>query len=116
MERIRAISIGCLLVCAAAARAQSPEVGGLAPAASNWIDSAARAGAAQKPEWSRSRAIWMASVGALVLANVADARTSWKKAESNRILAGPEGRFGARGLLIKGGINGLWVASQVFEA
>lgn len=59
------------------------------------------------------RALWMASVAALVAANVADARSSWRKDEGNRVLAGTGGRFGARGAALKGGINALWIGSQV---
>ena len=59
------------------------------------------------------RAVWIASIAALAAANVADARTSWNKSEGNSILAGSNGSFGARGVAIKGGVNGLWVVGQV---
>lgn len=58
------------------------------------------------------RAVWIASVAALAAANVADAKTSWSKYEGNGILAGG-GRFGAKGVATKGGINALWIGSQV---
>ena len=59
------------------------------------------------------RALWIASVAALVAANVSDAKTSWNKCEGNGILAGTGGRFGAKGVAVKGGINALWIGSQV---
>lgn len=34
-----------------------------------------------------------------------DIGTSWRQAEGNALLAGKDGRFGERGLVIKGGIN-----------
>ena|SRR5690242_17321061 len=76
------------------------------------------AGAQTVPENLRpsrsGRAVWIASIAALTAANIADAHTSWNKTEANRLLAGKDGNFGTRGAAIKGGVNGLWVASQVF--
>ena len=66
-----------------------------------------------KTDPARGRTVWIASVAALAAANVADARTSWNKGESNRVLAGGSGGFGPRGALIKGGVNGVWIVSQV---
>src|SRR5450759_1682791 len=59
------------------------------------------------------RALWMASLAALAAANVADVQSSWRKDEGNRVLAGTGGRFGARGAVLKGGINAVWIVGQV---
>jgi len=59
------------------------------------------------------RNLWIASVAALTAASVADGVTSWHKSESNRMLAGSGGTFGAKGVGIKGGVNALWIAGQV---
>jgi hypothetical protein len=59
------------------------------------------------------RALWIASVAALGVANIADARSSWSKNEGNRVLTGGGGTFGAKGAAIKGGINAVWIAGQV---
>jgi hypothetical protein len=59
------------------------------------------------------RALWIASIAALGVANIADARSSWSKNEGNRVLAGGGGTFGAKGAAIKGGINAVWIAGQV---
>jgi hypothetical protein len=59
------------------------------------------------------RGLWMASIAALAGANVADARSSWGKGETNRTLAGAQGDFGARGTLIKSGVNSVWVVGQL---
>jgi hypothetical protein len=59
------------------------------------------------------RALWIASVAALAVANIADASSSWSKNEGNRVLAGGGGTFGAKGAAIKGGINAAWIAGQV---
>ena len=60
------------------------------------------------------RALWIASVAALGVANIADARSSWSKNEGNRVLAEGGGTFGAKGAAIKGGINAVWIAGQMF--
>ncbi len=60
-----------------------------------------------------SKALWLASVAALAASHVADTRSSWNKDEANRLLAGSNGRFGAKGAAIKTGVNALWIAGQV---
>jgi hypothetical protein len=49
---------------------------------------------------------WWASVAALAAASVLDIHSSWRRREINPMLRGPEGRFGARGLVIKSSILG----------
>jgi len=53
----------------------------------------------------RERALYRASVAALVAANAADLATSWGKRESNPILAGRGGRFSGGSLAIKGALT-----------
>jgi hypothetical protein len=47
----------------------------------------------------------MAANGAMWAGAGLDIGTSWRKPEGNGLLAGKDGRFGGRGLTIKGGIN-----------
>jgi hypothetical protein len=69
---------------------------------------------APKIEANRSgRALWIASVAALGVANIADARSSWSKEEANQVLAGGRGTFGVKAATIKGGINAAWIVGQV---
>jgi hypothetical protein len=58
------------------------------------------------------RGLWVASIAALVAANIADSMSSWRKDESNGVLAGGGGQFGMRGVAIKGGVNALWIVGQ----
>jgi hypothetical protein len=60
----------------------------------------------------RGRALWIGSICALAGATIADAGSSWRKGEANGFLAGDGGRFGARGAMLKGGVTGLWMATQ----
>lgn len=55
---------------------------------------------------------WRYSVAALTAASVADAHSSWGHAERNPILAGADGRFGARGVAIKCGLVAAVVGVQ----
>ena len=58
--------------------------------------------------------LWRASVAALAVANVMDARTSWGKYELNPTLSGKNGTFGREGALIKLGIvSGMFVLETV---
>jgi hypothetical protein len=50
------------------------------------------------------KAIWIASILAMVAGTGADAASSWHKRESNGLLASSNGTFGAKGLGIKAGI------------
>lgn len=56
--------------------------------------------------------LWRASVAALAVTNIMDAKSSWGKRELNPALAGSGGTFGARGALLKAGIVGGAVALQ----
>jgi hypothetical protein len=53
-----------------------------------------------------ARALWRCSVGALAMANVLDAQSSWGKRELNPNLSGSQGTFGLHGALLKLGIQG----------
>jgi hypothetical protein len=48
-----------------------------------------------------SKTLWRYSVATVCLANVLDAQSSWGKYELNRGLAGRQGTFGPRGVLLK---------------
>ncbi len=48
--------------------------------------------------------VWKFSAAVLGAANAADVHSSWGGYEGNPLLRGPDGRFGARGTAIKGGI------------
>ncbi|HEY3939723.1 MAG TPA: hypothetical protein VGL97_19980 [Bryobacteraceae bacterium] len=52
----------------------------------------------------RIKAIWIASIVAMVAGTTADAASSWHKRESNALLASANGTFGAKGVGIKAGI------------
>jgi hypothetical protein len=56
--------------------------------------------------------LWWASQVALVGATAADAASSWHQKELNPILAGPGGRFGGRGLAIKGATIGVTLSLE----
>lgn len=60
------------------------------------------AGPVPSPGTDRS---WWLSVAALGASSALDGATSWSRPEVNPVLAGPDGRFGARGLVIKAGIT-----------
>ncbi len=55
---------------------------------------------------------WKLSIGALAAANSLDTASSWGKCEQNGILAGPDGRFGVRGELVKAGLVGGLIAAE----
>jgi hypothetical protein len=50
--------------------------------------------------------LWKLSLTTLAAANIMDARSSWGKPERNAALAGPNGRFGRDGALIKLALQG----------
>ena len=56
--------------------------------------------------------LWLVSVGAFASADVMDVRSSWGKPELNPALAGSNGTFGARGALLKGGIEGAMIGLE----
>ena len=55
---------------------------------------------------------WKASLVSLAAANALDVHSSWGKRETNHILAGQDGSFGAKGALIKLGLQGTVVGVQ----
>lgn len=59
------------------------------------------------------RMLWIASILAMVAATSADAATSWHRRESNGFLASSDGRFGGKGVAIKGGIAAGILAPQI---
>ena len=50
--------------------------------------------------------LWLVSITSLAGANALDIHSSWGKRELNPMLAGPTGRFGREGALIKLGLHG----------
>lgn len=65
------------------------------------------------PPAKSGRKLWAASLVAVTAASLLDAHSSWGRREANGILAGSNGRFGARGVAIKAGVNAFWVVSQI---
>lgn len=61
----------------------------------------------------RWRKLWKVSVGVLAMTSSIDAASSWDAREANPVLAGPNGRFGARGVAIKASIAGAVAVSQI---
>jgi hypothetical protein len=86
-----------LLLCWAAASGAERTPGGRRPGA--W--------------WKRA---WVASIGAMVAANVADAHSSWGHPERNELLRSGGGMFGARAVAIKSGITGAAIGMQWITA
>ena len=62
-----------------------------------------------KGRWSKLRKI---SEIVLVGSNMADAHSSWGRVEANPLLANSQGRFGVKGVVIKGAIVGGWLGIQ----
>lgn len=50
--------------------------------------------------------LWKASLTTLAAANLIDVRSSWNQRELNPVLAGPNGRFGRDGIIVKLGLQG----------
>lgn len=63
----------------------------------------AEAGEAARPGKRR----WWVSVAAVAAASVMDMQSSWGRREVNPILRGPDGRFGARGAVVKSSMVGV---------
>ena len=60
------------------------------------------------------RRLWLASIGAMILANVADAHSSWGAPEGNPVLRSSDGRFRYRAIGIKVSIvSGLVIGHAV---
>jgi hypothetical protein len=62
--------------------------------------------AQDSPDIRTSPRVWKASLASLAIANVMDVQSSWGKYETNPMLAGANGRFGARGALLKLALQG----------
>ena len=61
---------------------------------------------------TKKRSLWKTSVAVLAAATIADATSSWNRPEANPFLRGQAGRFGARGVAIKGVLIGSTVLLQ----
>lgn len=61
----------------------------------------------------RSKLVWRISVAALLAGTAMDAATSMGKYESNPLLRSADGKFGMKGIAIKGGLAGLIVGPQI---
>ena len=57
---------------------------------------------------------WWASVAAMVGASALDCQSSWGRQELNPVLAGADGRFGAKALGIKAGVAASVAVAQYF--
>lgn len=53
-----------------------------------------------------NKTIWKLSLASLTVAHAMDMQSSWGKHELNSTLAGPAGKFGGQGALIKLGLQG----------
>lgn len=62
-----------------------------------------------KGRWHKLRQI---SEVVLIGSNMADAHSSWGMMEANPLLANSQGRFGVKGVAIKGAIVGGWIGIQ----
>ncbi len=60
----------------------------------------------------KDKSRWQKSLIALLAGNAADVASSWGHGEANSLLAGKEGKFGAKGLAIKGGITGAMALAE----
>ena len=65
-------------------------------------------------DYHKSTVVWGASVGAMLGATAMDAATSVGKYESNPLLRSADGKFGLRGMAIKGGLAGFTLIPQIF--
>jgi hypothetical protein len=70
------------------------------------------AAVAAKKGASKIDKIWALSIAAVLGGTTMDAVSSWGKAETNPLLRSANGTFGARGLLIKGGLAGAMIAPE----
>jgi hypothetical protein len=61
----------------------------------------------------RAKMLWRVSMAAFVTATALDAATSVGKYESNPLLRSADGKFGMKGMAIKGGIAGAVLAPQI---
>lgn len=72
-----------------------------------------RAQDSNQPRTPPVRKLWLVSLATLAAANGADIHSSWGKPERNAALAGPNGAFGARGVLLKSGLQGGLMATEI---
>ncbi len=85
--------------------------------ASDAANSAATATSVAGVEDSHERMmnrLWIASMVAAVAATGLDAASSWGKLESNPLLAGGNGTFGAKGAAIKAGVAAAVIIPQIW--
>jgi hypothetical protein len=61
----------------------------------------------------RMKALWIASIAAMVAGTSLDAASSWHKRESNGLLASSDGTFGGKGVGIKVGIGAAVLIPQI---
>lgn len=62
---------------------------------------------------SRAREAWKLSLAPLIASQSLDAASSYGLRELNPLLAGPDGRFGARAAVLKIGVVGAVIASEM---
>lgn len=60
------------------------------------------------------RRLWKTSVAVLTAATLTDAASSWNRPEANGLLRGESGRFGYKGIAIKGALAGSTILFQHF--
>jgi hypothetical protein len=89
-------------VLAGAARSPDPQ----------WLAEGARRATNEVRNLREPTALWKASLVALVAASAVDAHSSWGKLEANAVIAGSDGRFGARSLGMKVGLTGVVLVVQ----
>jgi hypothetical protein len=61
----------------------------------------------------KTRLVWRASMAAFATATALDAATSVGKYESNPLLRSADGKFGMKGMAIKGGLAGVVLVPQI---
>jgi hypothetical protein len=77
-----------------------------------WLVQGARDSAERAAALPQHKALWKASIVALVAASAVDAHSSWGKVEANPLLANGNGRFGLQSLALKGAITGGALGAQ----
>ena len=61
----------------------------------------------------RTKTVWRLSMAAFATATALDAATSVGKYESNPLLRSADGKFGMKGMAIKGGLAGVVLVPQI---
>ena len=67
----------------------------------------------EKPQRTHTSRLWVVSCLALIAATSFDSASSWGKYEGNPLLRSSDGRFGAKGLMIKSAIGGGSLVPQI---